>query len=190
MKPLPRNPERFEVIDLYAAIGKSLNLRIGDRAHESLFLKTVGDSLRTASQDKNLLFGKRTEVMFRYVAARLGRCDLIKQEDAGHVLSHQRVVVPDYRVVTKDGADFLVEVKNCHKTHIVFKVGYIEALRAYTTLVRSPIKFAVYWSQVGFWTLTDLDDTEFIAGQHVLTLEAASQLSQMGVVLGDGSSRR
>ena len=55
--------------------------------------------------------------MFGYGASALGNCTIAKKEDAGELYS----TIPDYRLLTLDGNEFFVEVKNCHKATVEYR---------------------------------------------------------------------
>lgn len=109
---LERDPIRFDVIDLFDAIGRSRKYEIGNINDNKAFVELVSKSLADTNTP-SMIYGRRTEAMFSYVAASLGKCLLIKKEDSGDVFAHDgSILLPDYRLVLENNRQLLVEVKN------------------------------------------------------------------------------
>ncbi len=118
MKRIPRDPEKHEVLTLFDAIGKKKNLKLRDKNSEKEFLDSVTTSLARNKNTPILLHGHRIEAMFGFVLGSLDECLLIKQEDAGETYSGiTDIQPPDYRIILKNGDEYFIEVKNCHKTN-------------------------------------------------------------------------
>lgn len=188
MKRIPRDPEKFGVIDLFDAIGQKRDLKLHDKHSESSFLKSIKTSL---GRDKTpiILHGRRVEAMFGYVAASLGGSVVVKKEDSGDVyLESIDVKVPDYRVVTKKGDQFLVEVKNCHKTDPSSKYSirstYLAGLKSYACLLNIELKLAIYWSRWNEWVLISPSDFRCNGSACVTTFIDSIKQNQMAT-LGD-----
>src|SRR5215831_1716986 len=100
--------------------------------------------------------------MFEGVVIALGQVQMIKEEDAGGWYDGDKLTVPDYRIILRDGTQFLVEVKNHNAGpfEISFKKEYVNGLRRYGGLTGSPVKLAVYWVRWRTWTLVSLDVLE------------------------------
>ena len=77
-----RNPEKFDVIDLYDAIGRDKGYRLGNPEDEAEFSALVTEALSSA-QSPTMVHGRRVEAMFSYITASLGKSLLIKKEDCG-----------------------------------------------------------------------------------------------------------
>ena len=86
LKRLNRNPEKFEPLELYDAIGRNLGYKLNVAQNRADFIKRIDESIKAASENSALIHGKRVEAMFAHVAGGLGQCAFIKQEDAGDVL--------------------------------------------------------------------------------------------------------
>ena len=165
MRPLPRDPEKFDLIDLFANVTRQYDIKLHDGESERKFLDAIGTSLGR-NKTATMLYGLRTESMFAHVAASLGKCRVIKKEDAGQVIMHMdSAKVPDYRIVTHDDQQVLVEVKNCHKGGLSstykMKKDYVDALIEYASAVSTPLMIAVYWSKWNQWTLVSPEDLEY-----------------------------
>lgn len=158
MKRIKRNPEKFEAVDLFTAVGREQGYEINNPEDREDFLSRIGESLKTAHQNDTLLHGKRVEALFAHVAGALGECEFIKQEDRGDIYSESRdILPPDYKVVLKSGDQFFIEVKNCNLPHFkhkfTLKKKYIRKLEKYSQLHSTPLKFAIYFSSINKWVL-------------------------------------
>ena len=158
MKRIKRNPEKFEVIDLFTAMGREHGYKLAVDEDSDDFIKRIGHSLKASQENPNILYGKRVESLFAHVAGALGNCKLIKQEDSGEAFStEQNIQAPDYKVILKDGSQYFIEVKNCHfpniKSPYPFNKTYIEKLENYAELHSTPLLFAIYFSRQNKWFL-------------------------------------
>ncbi|MEM8672050.1 MAG: hypothetical protein AAGG48_31325 [Planctomycetota bacterium] len=99
--------------------------------------------------------------MFAYVAAAMGACELISEEDAGSLFDDSgELIRPDFRIVTRDALSLLVEVKNFHKAPFktfTMKGKYLQSLKRYPRLNKVPLHLAIYWSRWNLWTHLDTD---------------------------------
>lgn len=159
MKRLQRNPEKFEPIDLFSSIGLQYNYNLQSPEDREDFIQKVSDSLTSAQSDQRVLFGKRVESSFPMVLGALGEISFIKQEDSGASFSNKKnIKLPDYRVTTDTGDQYLVEVKNCHSSDLnyeyPFRKDYLSELQAYSEMNKVPLKLAIYYSQYNKWTIT------------------------------------
>ncbi|MCH2546749.1 MAG: hypothetical protein MK052_03950 [Alphaproteobacteria bacterium] len=113
-------------------------------------------------------------------------CLIVKHEHAaGLLLSDKDFKVPDYRLILKDGTQFLVEVKNCNKLKKSFKVGWLAKQKEYAALNKPSLKLAVYWRQIGEWTLVDASIfKEKSKGCYTLEVSEAIMRNEMAT-LGD-----
>ena len=182
---LHRNPEKFDVIDLYDAIGRDKGYRLGNPEDEAEFSALVTEALSSA-QSPTMVHGRRVEAMFSYITASLGKSLLIKKEDCGDVFSADLdLKIPDYRVVLNSEEQLLVEVKNCHhKKEFKLKKSYIESLERYSKLMRVDLFVAVYWSEWQMWTLVAADAFNIAGKNMLLKFETAMRKNQMAR-LGD-----
>lgn len=158
MKRIKRNPEKFEVIDLFTALGREHGYKLSVEQDANDFIERIGKSLKMSQNNHNLLHGKRVESLFAHVAGALGNCRLIKQEDSGEAFTtEQDIQTPDYKLILKDGSQYFVEVKNCHfpniKSPFPFNKEYIKKLETYTELHGTQLLFAIYFSRQNKWFL-------------------------------------
>lgn len=181
MHRIQRDPERFGPLELADCIGTARNIDLAQVGNAISF----PDLLGAAQADERLLHGKRVENMFEYVVASLGKALVIKREDTGEITSLDPLIQPpDYRVVLKDGSEYLVEVKNCHIHGFdqAFSVSkkYLDRLLAYADLFNRPLLLAIYWSSLRMWTV--------VKPQEVLTRRGAIQLKFADAMLHNWSA--
>ena len=189
IRPIPRNPLRFDLVQLFAAHLDAQGGTLQDVNAQGGFVASLGQPLTRAVADSTLVRGLRAEAMFAALVVSLGRIELIKQEDAGAAWAVRRKLqIPDYRIVLADGTTFLVEVKHFHQGGTPVKPfpitrNYLAALRAYGELVGCPVKLAVYWEKWNLWTLVPLSACEH-GGRTSLSMDRAFKANEMGI-LGD-----
>lgn len=158
MKRVKRNPEKFEVIDLFTAMGREHGYKLSVEEDSNDFMERIGKSLKSSQENPNLMHGKRIESLFAHVAGALGKCRLIKQEDSGEVFTtEENIQAPDYKVVLNDGKQYFIEVKNCHfpnvKSPYPLNKSYLEKLENYADLHATPLLIAIYFSRNNKWVL-------------------------------------
>lgn len=189
LKRLKRDPERFDVIELYTALSRDRNYKLGNFEHTADFLQRVGASLKASLESDSLLHGKRVESLFAYVSGALGRCAMVKREDGGDIFSaHPEIQPPDYCVILKDGSRFFIEVKNCNhrnfKSPFSLKKDYVERLEKYAKLNGAPLKIAIYFSAFKRWVLLPIEHFDEQRARYAVTFVTAVARSEMAI-LGD-----
>lgn len=180
---IKRQSAQARAIALFDAIATAEGLSVGTKTTTRRVLKRIGELTRP---NPILMHGKRVEAMFAAVAAALGKCALIREEDVGDLYSVTPVQPPDYRIVLLDGAELLIEVKNCHETRkpLRLKADYVERLSGYGKLLGRQVKLAIYWSRWNAWTLVPLKALTTSAGKAVITFPDAMKSNEMAT-LGD-----
>lgn len=158
MKRVKRDPEKFEVIDLFTAMGLKHNYRLYVKEDVDHFIERISSSLKSSQDNPILIYGKRVESLFAHVAGALGQCQFIKQEDSGEAFSsEQNILAPDYKVILNNGQQIFIEVKNCHfpniKSPYPFNKKYLEKLENYANIHAIPLMFAIYYSRLSKWFL-------------------------------------
>lgn len=158
MKRLSRNPEKFEALELFSELSHEHGLKIQSPEDVEKFIAMIGDSLKASKENQILLHGKRIELLFRRVAAGLGECSIIKNEDAGGVISDDEgITLPDYRIILKDGRQIFVEVKNhghlSFKSQFLLNKDYVLKLQRYGEINNVPVYFAIYYRSIRQWAL-------------------------------------
>lgn len=161
-KKIKRNPEKFESINLFASMAQKNKYKIGDNESIENFTMRVGKSVKENLTDI-MVYGNVTESMFSYIVSSLGEILIIKKEDSGDAfVINENIKIPDYRIVTKNNYQFLVEVKsfNSPKFNSQYKVKkkYRDNLLVYGKIMGVDIKIAIYWTKFQTWTLVSFDD--------------------------------
>ena len=185
MKRIKRDPDVFGSLDLFLRLSRGAREELSGTTAPDEFGRRVREALQKVRQQPAVLHGRRTQEMFAFVAASLGRTVLIKEEDCGEVVaSGEGLVVPDYRLVLGDKSQHLVEVKNCHResptTPIRLTPAYVRGLTEYGALMGVPVSIAVFWSRWCLWALVPVEALP----PDGLSLLAALPRNNM-VLLGD-----
>lgn len=186
---ISRNPEKFDSFELYSKICAKNALNINDESSVDRVIENLRSALKENHRNLNLVFGKRVESMFGIVAASLGKCCLIKQEDGGEAYCNEDIIIPDYRIVLKeDNTSFLVEVKNYHRepfeAKFSFTKKYFESVLSYSNMVNCPIKFAIYYSKMNMWVLLPPEAFEVKKSRYIIDLPTAMMQNEL-VIIGD-----
>mgnify|MGYP000452742920 CR=1 FL=1 len=73
----------------------------------------------------------------------------------------EKMQPPDFRIVLKDGTNWLVEVKNVYvrnpirQRRCLLKRNYRKSLDRYAAATGGKLKLAVFWARWSMWTLVD-----------------------------------
>lgn len=189
MKRISRNPEKFGALDLFSTIGREKGYSFDKGAHDQDFLSAIETSLQKGRKNPILLHGRRIETMFAYVAASLGNCVAIKQEDEGELyVLNPDIRQPDYRLALNDSSEFFVEVKNCHEKspskRFSLKKSYMESLTKYSAIFGHPLFIAIYWSSWNLWTLISVEHFPYKDDAYSINMLEAAKINEMAI-LGD-----
>lgn len=183
-----RNPQKFDSFELYSKLCAQLSLDIDSLDSVDAVVDLVKTSIKENKNNLNLVFGKRSENMFSTVAAALGKCKLIKQEDGGEIFCNDEISLPDYRIILKDDSEFLVEVKNYHQNPFdkpfSFSEKYFESVIKYSELVSCDVKFAIYYSKLNIWVLLPPSSFKKEGNKYLISAEDSMKRSEM-ILLGD-----
>src|SRR5258708_4056372 len=190
MKLVRKRDHDSESFALFDALGRGAGYTIGDPAHLDAFMGNVKDALNRSAGNGILVYGNHAQRMFAYVAASLGKCRLIREEDVGDVYAESDdISIPDYRIVTP-GDDFFVEVKNCNDVrlsgHVRLTDAYVAELERYAAYFGKPVRIATYWSRWRLWTLVSTKHLPRDGGGRTLTMEKALKMNEMADI-GDFS---
>jgi Holliday junction resolvase len=159
LRRLPREHEELDSLDLYARIVEQSSQPINDTKRVEEAFRRMQAGAEVSLSRTSTHHGWRTQNLFEAVVASLGLVRLLKAEDAGSVFfSGADVAIPDFRIVTADGRQLLVEVKNFYhrRPDGKFKIrrddltrlsNYAEFLPGHELMI------AVYWAVWNLWTL-------------------------------------
>lgn len=188
MKRISRNPERFEAFELFSSIGRKYNYDLTNPHSKADFLKKISASIEDSCSNEQLLYGKRIEKAFAFIVSGLGGCVFLKQEDGGDIFCSNDILPPDYKIITKAGERFYVEVKNCHDDLVTKKYTltekYVSKLIRYSELNETPLKFAIFYSRIQKWCLLSLDSFDHDKGKYSISFPNAYARNEM-FLLGD-----
>lgn len=184
-------PKPGQSLDLFRMVAHSEGYTLSDPESAKKFIDKLGEEFTKAKSNPIMLHGFRTQAMFEYVATSLGKCAVVKTEDAGGLhTTEPNINIPDFRILLIDGEEFFVEVKNFYQSSPfeVFKIKkeYLDGLQRYANLFKKPIKLAIFWSKWNIWTLAGIDVIECNGSKCTLTFERAFKNNEMSV-LGDYS---
>lgn len=189
MKRIRKGSPKFDLMRLLDQYARGINASIRDEGHHQGFMEELAGQLNRNKDNDILFHGLRVQAMFVYVAAALGNCKMLKEEDAGEIHSVDEVVnVPDFRLITRDDRELLVEVKNFHsKDHeapFAMNAKSASGLARYSDLFCRELFIAIFWSVPKLWTLVPLRRIAISSGEVRLFIEDAVRWNHMHL-LGD-----
>lgn len=189
MKVRPIRPGKSYVLDIFRAIAQNQDFKLTDPASTDEFLKSISDDLSKALTNPITIYGISAQTMFEYVAASLGKCQLVKSEDAGALHSdNPDIKVPDFRLLLQDEGQLLVEAKNFYQKSpfqpFRMKPEYLNGLIKYANLFKADVRIAVYWTRWTTWTLVSPEAFVVTSKGCILGLEDALKATEMAR-LGD-----
>src|SRR5262249_17682165 len=189
MKRISRDPQRFELMRIFDQYARSRGVDIQDPGIQAPLMEELHKQFEANRKNEILIHGLRIQTMFAFVAAALGTCRMIKEEDAGDCYSlDAQMRAPDFRIFTLDGHELLVEVKNCNTSDFkhVFRLSqaYLDGLKNYASICQKELFIAIYWSRLAHWTLVSPLDFELRDGDYTLPMLRAMAHSNMAL-LGD-----
>ncbi len=187
MKRLPRDAEKFDVMDLFASMASECGYKIDDPTSQNDFVERIRNSFEKNRSNDITVYGKRTESLFAYVVGALGKSTLLKQEDSGALYSADDVIIPpDYRLILKDGNQILVEVKNFHNqdpsAQFTIKRRYFKKLESYSDICGNDLMFAIFFSSWNHWTLLSIDAFEENDDSYGIDFATAMAKSEMSFI--------
>jgi hypothetical protein len=179
----------FDLLTVFGRFGREQKLSLRDPASQEAFLTSAKEALGSAVNNDALMHGQRTENMFAALVVSLGHYTLLNREDSGAAYPSSQFQAPDFRIVLKDGSQWLVEVKNFYDEkpeRQLFSVTepYLARLQRYADVTHCPLKFAIYWARWRIWTIIDPSALEPRDGKLVIDMFKAVRVNQFAE-LGD-----
>lgn len=189
MLRIKRNPEKFEPLELFSALGQIYDYDIKNAEHQNDFIQKITASLSASRQNPVMLNGKRMENLFKHVCASLNNCLFLKNEDAGEIMSAiPDLLPPDYRIMLKDGRQIFVEVKNFNNGDIRSEYRltreYSDKIEKYGELHSVPVYYAIYFRIMRRWALVARSSMKEQENEFTLTIASALAKNEMHL-LGD-----
>ena len=124
-------------------------------------VQNVAKRFRNTLALDNVSLSVRGGEILGLIAADLGGCKLVKQEDAGVLFYEDEVKLPDWRLTLLPDKNILVEVKaedGNHPRVSKLRLAEVARLKSYAELNDCPLYIAVHWVVMGMWTLVPIDD--------------------------------
>ena len=180
----------FDLLREFARFGEGIDTNLNGTAIRSAFGFHVDKAIDSALKNPALLQGQRAEAMFEALVISLGEYQLLKTEDGGRVSASEKMQPPDFRVVLKNGENWLIEVKNVYlkkafgQCRFIMKKNYRESLERYAAATGGILKLAIFWARWSIWTL--IDPEKLAPGGGALTLNMADAMKANELsLLGD-----
>lgn len=184
-EPEGRKTKAFDLLASVATFARENGIALNDPSLVTRFIEDAEPRLKAALSDPTLIHGSRTERLFEATVLSLGKFRLLKTEDVGRVHAADTCRAPDFRVVLKDGEQWLIEVKNVRckepfKQETRMSAAYLASLRSYADMVGAPLKLAIFWSLWNIWTVVSPDRFRRPKGGLRITMQEAVVANESG----------
>lgn len=179
----------FKLLRMLDDFAKSEGISINDEMVLDKFIKHLSDAIQRHRDNPIRIYGFRVESMFAHIAAALGKSQILTEEDSGAFFSiEENVRRPDFRLITTDGDQLFIEVKNFHPKDSMspfpLKSSYLSSLQRYADAFNLPLKIATFWSVWNLWTLVDATHFSSKGEDYFITMPDAMKKNEMNL-LGD-----
>lgn len=191
VKKLSRRPTQIETLNFHAAVdvpAPGEQRRVSDPARVDATVAAFEAGLRDSLESPSRIRGWVSDQLFGLVAADLGGCKLVKQEDTGILFYEDEVKLPDWRLTLLFGKNILVEVKAEAEDHprvSKLRVAEVARLKSYAQLNDCPLYIAVHWVTMSMWTLVPVSDYVRVDRHLEIDLETAFKRNHMCSLLND-----
>ena len=188
MQHANRDPMKFDVLNAFAVYGREQKLSLLSSGASEGFVAQVRESVKQSLDNNILMYGVRTENLFEAMIANFGAFQAFKKEDCGEAYSPDvSLLVPDFRVVLRDGSQMLIEVKNFHQGDrpqkpFTLSSQYLLGLSHYSEVMGCELKIAIYWSNWNAWTLVPPSAFQRRRKNMVVSLEDAMMANELGSI--------
>jgi hypothetical protein len=186
-----RRPEQIETLNFHAAVdvpAPGERRLVSDSARVDATVAQFEAGLRDSLETPSRIRGWVSDQLFGLIAADLGGCKLVKQEDAGVLFYEDEVKLPDWRLTLSSDENILVEVKAVEDLApriAKLRLAEVARLKRYAELNDSPLCVAIQWVAMSVWTLVPLDDFVRVGDHFEVDLEIAFKRDHMGSLLND-----
>lgn len=190
MKRHVYDPLNFSLLRSLDEFSRANGLSIMDVAAREGLIDSFRSSLQEHVSHEARIHGIRVESMFAHVVAAMGDVIMISEEDAGTLIDESGDLKrPDFRMITREGDQMLVEAKNFfQKTSptkpYVIKGKYLASLKRYAELNNVPLRLAIYWARWNMWALLDAARLDESQKSIIITMSDAFLQNEM-YLLGD-----
>ena len=181
IRKIKRRPAELSALELFAQLDDpSAGGAINDPARRAAVLEQLSKGLDASLASEARLHGWRVQAMFAAMIIGLGCVKLLSSEDEGDCYFDDAdggVRVPDFRLVTTDDEQLLIEVKNVSprqtRRHTIRALD-LDGMKRYADWTHARLVFAHYWSAANAWTLVDASRLVVANGKASLSLEGAN----------------
>lgn len=163
MNKIKRDPKKFETFELFSTLIEDMGYNLNDPDIVNKITSEFKTAISSSSENNIMIYGKRVEGLFSYIARGLSEVNFIKQEDSGDAYTNltNAVKIPDFRILLKNQRLIFVEVKNNNKNPLrddyKLKIEYVESLQRYCDLNSGELFIAVYYRLVERFVLVSVD---------------------------------
>lgn len=191
VKRLSRRPEQIETLNFHAAVDVPVSgeqRRVSDPARVEATVAQFKTGLSDSLESPSRIRGWVSDQLFGLVAADLGGCKLVKQEDTGVLFYEDEVKLPDWRLTLMSEENILVEVKaesSGHPRVSKLRMTEVARLNRYAELNDCPLYIAVHWMALSVWTLVPISDYCRVGHHFEIDLETAFKRNHMSSLLND-----
>ena len=191
VKRLSRRPGEIETLNFHAAVDvprPGERRLVSDPARVEATVAQFEAGLRDSLEKSARVRGWVSDQLFGLIAADLGGCLLVKQEDTGVLFHEDEVKLPDWRLTLAGGKHVLVEVKSVEgesKGLAKLRPSEVARLNRYAELNGLPLYVAVHWVSYAVWTLVPLDDFVRVGDHFELETATAFKRNHMSLLLND-----
>ena len=188
---MARRPEQIETLNFHAAVdvpAPGEQRRVSDPARVEATVAQFEAGLRDSLQTSSRIRGWLSDQLFGLIAADLGGCKLVKQEDAGVLFYEGDVKLPDWRLTLLSDKSILVEVKaeddNLPRVSKL-RPAEVARLQSYAELNDCPLYIAIHWVAMSVWTLVPINDYVRVGDHFEIDLATAFKRNHMCSLLND-----
>lgn len=191
MKRLNRRPGEIETLNFHAAVDAPVpgeQRPVSDPARVEATVAQFEAGLRDSLDTPSRIRGWVSDQLFGLIAADLGGCQLVKQEDSGVLFYDGEVKLPDWRLALLTNENVLVEVKAVDDDHprvAKLRLSEVTRLKRYAELNVCRLYVALHWVAINLWSLVPIDDFARVGDHFEIDLETAFKRDHMGSLLDD-----
>ena len=191
VKRLSRRPGEIETLNFHAAVDAPVpgeQRLVSDPARVEATVAQFEAGLRDSLETPSRIRGWVSDQLFGLIAADLGGCRLVKQEDSGVLFYDEDVKLPDWRLTLLSEKNILVEVKAVDDDIprvAKLRLAEVRKLKRYAELNDCSLHVALHWVAMNMWTLVPIDAVARVGDHFEIDLQTAFKQDQMGSLLED-----
>lgn len=187
MKKHTTDENQLKLLRMLDEFSRTEGLALNDKTTLNKFVDRLSKTIKKHGDNPALIHGFRIESMFAHIVAALGESKILTEEDSGAFFSlNENIRRPDFRLITRSGEEYLIEVKNFHQKDPTkpykIKTDYLDSLSNYAELFGVPLKIALYWSRWKLWTLIDSKYFNKDKSDFSITIFDAMKRNEMSII--------